>query len=223
MAWLPPRAIVSPGHAVGGGADLHQSEAAPPRLGLAGGRIGRPTGEVQQMKKLVLFAVVAVVVPLGVSASVVTESGGPYDVTSDVLFTGIATSDAGGAGSYVVSFFTPGASVTAVADAAVTQATVDASFTDLTMSWIDGLALNAIVSASGVDTLSTVFDMTFPVQQLRFDWTNSVAGQGFRFDVTTEAMVSTIPVPASILLLLSGLGGLGLLGARGKLSGRRPA
>lgn len=175
------------------------------------------------MNKLALFAVAAVMAPLGVSAAVVTEGGGPYDVTSDTLFTGIARSEDGGAGSYIVEFFTPGATINAIADAAVTEATVSLSFTDLSMSWIDGQSMNTITSATGVDTLSTVFDMNFPVQQLRFDWTDSVADQGFRFDVTTSAAVSAIPVPASILLLMSGLGGLGLMGARRKLNSRRPA
>lgn len=171
------------------------------------------------MKALALFTVAAVIAPLGVSAAVVTEGGGPYDVSSEALFTGVAVSDAGGAGSYILDFFTPGVTIDAEADAAVTQATVNQSFTGLSMSWVDGLALNTIVSASGVDTLSTVFDMTFPTQQLRFDWTDSVAGQGFRFDVTTTGGVSTIPVPASLLLLLSGIGGLGLFGARRKRTG----
>ena len=162
------------------------------------------------MNRLALFTVVALAAPLGVSAATVTaQGGGPYDITSNTFFDGIANSGAGGPGSYTVAFFTPGAFRIAEANAAVTPGTIAISFQGLTMSWIDGATANTIVSASGVDTLTTVFDTSFPLQQLRFDWTNSDAGQGFRYDVATA-----IPLPASVLLLGSALAGLGLFRRR---------
>ena len=167
--------------------------------------------------KILMSACIAVMAPLAAAAAtVVTDGGGPYDVTSDTLFTGIAQSSADGAGSYVIEFFTPGATVRAVADAAVTVATVNESFANLTMSWIDGLNLNTLVSAAGVDTLTTVFDTTYPVQQLRFDWTDSDAQAGFRFDVQTDVQtgVAPVPVPASVLFLAPVLAGLGFAGRR---------
>lgn len=162
---------------------------------------------------LVLSACVMASLPVAaMSATVVNNVDGPYDIASDTLFTGIAESSADGAGSYIVEFFTSGASIGAIADAAVTTATVNASFTDLTMSWIDGLNFNTIVAVAGIDTLSTVFDAIYPVQQLRFDWTDSVAAAGFRFDVT--AAMTAVPVPGALLLLGSGGALMGLFGWR---------
>ncbi len=170
------------------------------------------------MYKVALFALATMFVPLGVSASTVTvQGGGPYDVTSDTFFTGIVQSTADGAGSYVLDFFTPGDTVNAIADAAVTAGTVNQSFTGLTMSWIDGLNLNTLVSATGVDSLSTVFDLNFPVQQLVFNWTDSTALAGFRFDVETS--VAAVPLPASLILFGSALAGLGVFGRRRKWTG----
>ncbi|MGM0661320.1 MAG: VPLPA-CTERM sorting domain-containing protein [Pseudomonadota bacterium] len=167
------------------------------------------------MYKAALFSLFAITAPLGASAATIAvEGGGPYDVTSDTLFTGVVTSSADGAGSYILDFFTPGQTVVGVADAAVTEATIGESFTGLNMSWIDGINLNTLVSAAGVDTLTTEFNEDFPVQQLRFDWSNSVADAGFRFDV--ETTVAAVPLPASILLIGTALGGLGLFGRRRK-------
>lgn len=174
------------------------------------------------MYKVALFALAAMVAPIGVSAATVTvEGGGPYDVTSDTFFTGIVQSSADGAGSYVVDFFTPGDTVTAIADAAVTAGTVNISFTNLTMSWIDGLNLNTLVSSTGVDSLSTVFDTSFPLQQLVFEWTDSDNQAGFRFDVETS--VAAVPLPASLILFGSALAGLGIFGRRRKWTGGVPA
>lgn len=165
------------------------------------------------MYKAAIFSVFAITAPLGASAATeVFNDGVLNDITSDSLFTGIVESSADGAGSYTLRFFTPGATVLAVADAAVTSATVATSFTGLTMSWIDGISLNTLVSATGVDTLSTTFDTDFPRQRLVFDWTDSDVGAGFRFDVATP--VSAVPLPASILLIGSALAGLGLFGRR---------
>ncbi|MBL3571939.1 hypothetical protein BV509_11265 [Rhodovulum sulfidophilum] len=163
--------------------------------------------------KLVLASFVLAMASAAASAAiVVVDGGGPYDITSDTLFTGIVQSSADGAGSYSIDFFTPGDPTNAVADAAVTAATVNSSFTNLTMSWIDGLNLNTLVSAEGIDTLSTLFNGAFPAQSLLFEWTDSDALAGFRFDV--EASVAAVPIPAGLLLLGSGGAALGLLGWR---------
>lgn len=160
-----------------------------------------------------LYVCALTVAPLSASAvTTAVQGGGPYDVASDTLFTGVVESTADGPGSFILDFFTSGNRVVAIADAAVTDATVDTSFGNLSMSWIDGLELNTLVSATGVDTLTTVFDETFPVQQLRFDWTDSISEAGFRFDVETS--ISEVPIPASILFLGSALAGFGYLGRR---------
>lgn len=170
------------------------------------------------MYKAAIVSVFAITAPLGASAATeVFNDGVINDITSDTLFTGIVESFSDGPGSYVVRFETPGATVFAIADAAVTDATVATSFTNLTMSWIDGLNENTLVSATGVDTLSTTFNTAFPRQRLVFDWSDSDVGAGFRLDV--QAPVSAIPLPASILLMGSALAGLGLFGRRRKQMG----
>ena len=168
------------------------------------------------MNRLAVCAVVALFVPMAAVASTdVDNSNGPFDVTSDTLFTGAVDSGAGGAGSYIVEFTWPGGpSVLGIADAAVTNATVQDSFTGLMMSWIDGASLNSITSTTGVDSLSTLFSEANPIQQLRFDWTDSVSNQSFRFDVTTSVETGVIPLPASFLLLGTALAGFGVLRRR---------
>lgn len=160
------------------------------------------------MRKLFIIAAVAALLPMSASAATfVIQGGGPYDVQSDNLFFGMVTSSAGGAGSFTVDFVNPSGSVFAVADAAVTSAAVETLFTDLTISWLDGATLNTLVQVAGVDTLSTLFSDMFQSQSLVFDWSDSVAGTGFGFDVETQ--VAEIPIPAALPLFLSAIMGLG--------------
>lgn len=170
------------------------------------------------MNRFALVAVMALaapLAPLAVSAStLIEEGGGPYDINSDTVFIGIVNSGTGGAGDYVIEFFSTGGITNALADASITIIGVGNSFTGLTMSWIDGLALNTIVSTSGTYQLNTQFNPDFPVQQLRFDWTNSEPDAGFGFDVTTSMDTGVIPLPASVLLLGSALAGFGVLRRR---------
>lgn len=164
------------------------------------------------MKKAALFAAMLLAPAIAPATTIIVEGGGPYDVTSDDLFSGVALSFSGGPGAYTVEFFTPGALVGAVADVAVTDAAINTLFTDLTISWLDGATLNTLVQAPGIETLSTVFSGAFPTQSLVFSWSDSVQFAGFGYDVTTS--VAPIPLPASFLLLGAALGGLGLLARR---------
>jgi hypothetical protein len=160
------------------------------------------------VKKSIIIAVCAALLPMTANAStIVIQGGGPYDVQSDNLFFGAVSSSAGGAGSFTIDFFNPSGSVLAIADAAVTSAAVNTLFTDLTISWLDGVTLNTLVQAAGIDTLSTVFSDMFQDQQLVFSWSDSVAGAGFGFDVETQ--VSDVPIPAALPLFLSAILGLG--------------
>ena len=158
------------------------------------------------MRKILIIAACAALLPMAANAStVVVQGGGPYDVQSDTLFFGIVSSDEGGAGSFTIDFFNPSGSVIAIADAAVTSAAVSTLFTDLTISWLDGITLNTLVQAAGVDTLTTEFSELFQSQRLVFSWSDSVADAGFGFDVET----SQIPIPAALPLFISALFGLG--------------
>lgn len=162
------------------------------------------------MNKCLLFAVLLLAPAVAPATTLVTQFGGPYDVTSDRLFTGVVTSAADGAGTYTVDFFSPSQVTKAVADVAVTSAAVTVVFKDLSMSWLDGESLNTLVQVPGIDTLSTVFHGAFMAQRLQFEWSDSTAGAGFGFDVTT----TPIPLPASVFLLAAALGGLGVVRSR---------
>lgn len=158
------------------------------------------------MRKILIIAACAALLPMTANAAtVVVQGGGPYDVQSDNLFFGVVSSGAGGAGTFTIDFFNPSGTVIAIADAAVTSAAVSTLFTDLTISWLDGLTLNTLVQAAGVDTLSTEFSGAFQSQRLVFSWSGSVADAGFGFDVET----SQVPIPAALPLFLSALFGLG--------------
>lgn len=167
------------------------------------------------MRIFLIMAICAASLPMAANAStIVIQGGGPYNVQSDNLFFGVASSAAGGAGSYTIDFTNPSGSVLAVADAAVTSAAVDTLFTGLTISWLDGATLNTLVQAAGIDTLSTVFSDMFQSQRLVFDWSDSVVGAGFGFDVET----SEVPIPAALPLFFSALFGLGFASRRSKKS-----
>lgn len=163
------------------------------------------------MRKFLIIAACGALLPVAANAStVVVQGGGPYDVQSDNLFFGVVSTNAGGAGSFTVDFFNSSGSVIAIADAAVTSAAVDTLFTDLTISWLDGLTLNTLVQSAGIDTLTTEFSGLFQAQRLAFTWSDSTAGAGFGFDVET----SEIPIPAALPLFLSALFGLSFASGR---------
>lgn len=165
------------------------------------------------MRKFLIIAVCATLLPMAANAAtVVIQGGGPYNVQSDSLFFGAVSTNAGGAGSFTIDFFNTSGAVLAIADVAVTSAAVNTLFTGLTISWLDGFTLNTITQAPGIDTLSTVFSGMFQSQSLVFDWSNSVAGAGFGFDVETQ--LSEVPVPAALPLFFSALFGLAFASRR---------
>lgn len=154
-----------------------------------------------------LFATALLVVPAVASAAtIVTEGGGPYDVTSDTQFTGIAISEDGGAGTYTVDFFSPSAPRTARAESAVTIFDVGTIFSGLLMTWLGPQTPTVVMVAPGLNDLATLFDDGVLSQGLQFAWTASVDGAGFGFDVATS--VPAVPLPATGLLLLGTLGGM---------------
>ena len=159
-----------------------------------------------QIMRKTLLAVAMLALPSALSASTaVVEGGGPYDILSDTLFTGVATTGLGGAGTYTVDFV--GDDAWANAEAAVTIADIGVVFNDLTVTWLGAETPVTLVIAAGLTDLATVFSAGFNAQSLQFEWTDSDAGAGFGFDVTT----APIPLPASALLLFGAVGGLGAM------------
>jgi hypothetical protein len=151
-------------------------------------------------------------------AVTVINDGGTYFVGapgSETQFTGNILA-AGGAGSWSVTFDSSPFETTGFADATIGNIAA-AAFSGLTMSWesvVSGV-LSSTPITPVVTTLNT--DFTAPddlVQNLVISWTDSQAGAGFDVEVT----VAAIPLPASVLLLLGALGGLGLVSRRRRTS-----
>lgn len=146
--------------------------------------------------------------PMAAQATTVLNENDSIDILSDVNFIGDVEAD-GGAGSYSVEFFTTEDPLDGIANASITVI-VEGTFTDLTMSWVDsqGVASGTVLASSPVTspitTLSTTFTAPSLEQFLVFSWTDSLDGASFDFDV------SAVPLPATGLMLLAGLGGLGL-------------
>ncbi|WOI52186.1 hypothetical protein [Parvularcula sp. LCG005] len=170
------------------------------------------------IKKAMMLGVLSM--PLSQSAlaaTLVASTGGTYSVQSDSLFFGVASSELGGAGMYVVDFRNPGGTVLAKAQAAVTSAAVETLFTDLSISWVDGRFNNTLVQVAGVDTLMTEFSDGFQFQRLVFGWSDSVPGTAFGFDV--ETMAVPVPIPGAIPLFLVGIASVALARRRIGLQG----
>ena len=145
-------------------------------------------------------------------AVTVTGAGGSYDINADTLFTGSAIDLDGGAGSHVVTFYSLIDPVDGQVNASITLGILG-TFTDLTVSWydtitglvmMDGLTPVSKAVGVGLTELRTTFTLPSLSQDLVISWSDSTAGVEFDFDV------STVPLPAGGLLLLTALGGLGI-------------
>ncbi|MBU3261826.1 VPLPA-CTERM sorting domain-containing protein [Roseovarius sp. PS-C2] len=166
------------------------------------------------LKLMVAALATAVLMTGAASALTVVSAGNSYDITSDNLFLGAATSN-GGAGSYSVNFFSPIDPVLGKANASVTLKVLG-TFSGLTMSWVDA-ATNTVLQSTAVladvtTNLNTMFTAPNLNQNLVFNWTDSAQGVTFDFDV------AAVPLPAGGVLLLTALGGLGLARRRRKVA-----
>ena len=164
--------------------------------------------------KMMTVAVAATVMMAGsASALTMVSQGNSYDITSDNLFIGAASST-GGAGSYSVNFTSPTDPLVGNSNASLTLRVLG-TFKGLTMSWLDA-ATSSVLSTTavlaGTTSLNTTFTGASLSQNLVFSWSDSKGSPGspvrFEFDVAAG------PLPAGALLLLTALGGLGLVRRR---------
>jgi hypothetical protein len=160
---------------------------------------------------LAVAAICALAAQKAEAVTIVDEGDGPYDITTDTLFTGEVDNPTGGAGSYIVDFTSSQDPLPATAAASVTEGVLG-TFTDLTMEWQDasGTALATTPVFDPVTRLETTFASPNLAQSLAFSWTGSTAEQGFDFEV------SPVPLPAGVWLMLGALGGLAGLRHRRK-------
>ena len=159
-------------------------------------------------KTLAAAAIIAAL-PMAASASVVLLDDGTTLIGSGETVEGLflATAD-GGAGDFQHNFEleTDGAGSALVT---VNLGLIDA-FEGLVAQWLntDTNAVLSSVAITGVETtLSTTFvDPDSLNQTLQILWTGSLKGTGFDGTIT----VSTVPVPAGLLLMGTALAGLGM-------------
>jgi hypothetical protein len=167
--------------------------------------------------KTLLVATAVAALPMMASAAVVPViSDDPMGATPTVIGSGenfaatfFVFSPDGGAGDFEHTFQleTDGSG-----SANVTIDLLNAGqFTDLVAQWLNADTLVEIAAATlttGIQTtLATTFvDPNSLNQVLKISWTDSVKGVGFDGSV----QISTVPVPAGLLLMGTALAGLGL-------------
>ena len=93
---------------------------------------------------------------------------------------------------------------------------VASTFTDLTMSWINA-ADSSVIASTPILPIFTILDTVFAgpgalSQILAISWSASSTDPRVGFDVTVD--VSPVPLPAGVLLLMTAVGGLGVMRAR---------
>ena len=85
---------------------------------------------------------------------------------------------------------------------------------NLTWSWVstfDDFVLETAVISPGTNLLATVFHSPFDLGQwLKFEWTSSIQGKTFDFEV------SAVPLPPALLLFGSAMAGIGFLSRKRK-------
>jgi hypothetical protein len=162
-------------------------------------------------KSLIAAATIAAAAPMTASAVTVFADDGTTSVGVGESVEGqFLALGQGGAGDYRHTF--------ELADEGNGEAlvTIDVdvvlpSFVGLVAQWLDAAdnsnVLSSIVITDNVTTLSTTFGGSNSLNQvLQLLWTDSTKGTGFDGRIT----VSTVPVPAGLLLMGTALAGLGL-------------
>ena len=171
---------------------------------------------------LLVFPVTASAVPIQICGS--GGAPGPYDVSTgdnylcELVFSGAAATN----GTVVLDFESSAVPLTAAA-ATANLGGLGSSFTSASLEWFDkpsnvSLGFTNLVDLAGIGfggSLSTIFSGpgTPDEQYVVLTWSGFSSQSG---DLQVSVQVSTIPVPAAGLLLLTAIGGVTALRRRKK-------
>ena len=155
------------------------------------------------------FALATTISVGGANAAVFIEDGDTHAISAGSEFFGDVEAGLGGAGAWNVQFNSTTDPLQATALATIGPI-VSNQFQNLVMSWVSvatGNTLAAIAIVPSSVSLGTTFASPNNLEQfLRITWTGATANAAF------DVEVSAVPLPAGLVLLLSGLMGLGFLG-----------
>ncbi len=176
-------------------------------------------------RKFVLIAALAMSAPISANAANVSMCGkdrasGPYDVSTGDVYTCKASLKGSAVESITRDFvFVASATTPNPIEVSILLGGAGDSFSSAKLEWLDPPTGGVVGAVDLTDTgsgfsgsLKTMFSDSLPDRQVvRLSWTGYVGDR-----LSVDLMVAPVPVPAAGLLMLTALGGFGMLRRRRK-------